>query len=73
VCTSQEDGATPLIMACTSGGKDVVNLLLTHGANLHAQCKVWLSHAVQNALHGHTIIFVERCNSNACFLSARSP
>jgi len=29
-------GATPLIMACMGGNHDTAELLLSHGANVHA-------------------------------------
>ena len=37
----QGDGATPLIMVCKKGVLKIVSLLLQHGANIDAQCKVY--------------------------------
>lgn len=35
----QEDGTSPLIIACEQGSMAVIGLLLEHGANIHQQCK----------------------------------
>ena len=39
ICLMQ-DGATPLHIASQEGHSDVVNLLISHGANLDKSCEV---------------------------------
>ncbi|CAH0051773.1 unnamed protein product [Clonostachys solani] len=51
-----DDGASPLILAARRGSQSVVELLLNHGANIHATDQ-WRCTALHSAVHaGHTEI-----------------
>jgi len=58
--TTDNDGMTPLLMACADGSVDIARLLLDSGANIHAASKFDGQRALQYAaFEGHLAIVQE--------------